>query len=114
MKIVINNKNEILSYCILGGLPNSIETQKEFPSQFETQKFIYDKDNDEILNNPNYIENRQEIETEIESFKKMLNDTDYKAIKYAEGIIPEEEYKEIREQRQLWRNEINKLEEIIR
>ena len=41
MKIVINDNNEILSYCVLGNLDNSIETLKEFPSQFETQKFIY-------------------------------------------------------------------------
>lgn len=47
---------------------------------------------------------------EIESLKQKLADTDYQAIKYAEGQISEEEYASIREQRQSWRNKINELE----
>lgn len=113
MKIVINKQNEIVSYCTVGGLGNSIETVKTFPSKFESKKFIYDKLNDEILDNPNYIENRYEIETQINEYKKLLSDTDYKAIKYAEGFISEEDYKETKEQRQFWRDEINRLEEEI-
>lgn len=114
MKIVINDKNEIVSYCIVGNLPSSIETTKEFPSKFESEKFIYNKETDEILNNPNYIENRYEIEAEINKYKKLLSDSDYKAIKYAEGVLTEEEYSETKQQRQSWRNKINELEEMIR
>ena len=55
MKIVINEKNEIISYCIIGNLDNSIETIKTFPSEFASKKFIYDKLNDEILNNPSAV-----------------------------------------------------------
>lgn len=47
----------------------------------------------------------------IQSKLGELQATDYKAIKYAEGLISEEEYKLIREQRQAWRDEINSLEQ---
>ena len=50
-------------------------------------------------------------EDRIVELKTMLFDTDYKAIKYAEGLISEEEYEIIKRQRQAWRNEINMLEE---
>lgn len=46
----------------------------------------------------------------IFNLKKNLSYTDYKAIKYAEGLISEEEYAEIKAQRQAWRDEINELE----
>lgn len=47
---------------------------------------------------------------EIEDLKQKLFDTDYQAIKYAEGQLSEDEYQPIKEQRQAWRDEINKLE----
>lgn len=49
-------------------------------------------------------------EEEIEMLKKKLSDTDYKAIKYAEGQLTEEEYGPIKQERQSWRNRINELE----
>lgn len=60
-------------------------------------------------------EKNQEPTTEqkIAEFKQMLADSDYKAIKYAEGIISDEEYEPIKAQRQEWRNEINILEESL-
>lgn len=47
---------------------------------------------------------------EIEGLKLELRETDYKAIKYAEGWISEEDYKLIKEDRQRIRNRINELE----
>lgn len=49
---------------------------------------------------------------QITQLKKQLSDTDYKAIKYSEGLITEEEYAPIKAQRQAWRDEINQLEVI--
>lgn len=49
-------------------------------------------------------------ELEIESLKQQLTDTDYIAIKYAEGWISEADYAPTKELRQNWRDEINKLE----
>ncbi len=46
----------------------------------------------------------------IEELKAQLAASDYKAIKFAEGWIPEEEYAPIREERQKLRGEINRLE----
>lgn len=47
---------------------------------------------------------------EIAQLKNQLLATDYKAIKYAEGAISEEDYAPIKAQRQQWRNRINELE----
>ena len=49
----------------------------------------------------------------VRELKKLLADTDYKAIKYAEGVLSEEEYAVVKEQRIAWRKEINELEAII-
>ena len=48
---------------------------------------------------------------EITQLKKQLSDTDYKAIKYAEDQLTEEEYSSTRSQRASWRARINKLQE---
>ncbi len=56
------------------------------------------------------------IETEsaaianIAELKKQLLDTDYKALKYAEGAISDADYADIKAQRQAWRDEINRIE----
>ena len=52
----------------------------------------------------------QAINREISELKKKLFDTDYKAIKYAEGLLTDEEYAEAKVQRELWRKRINELE----
>lgn len=51
------------------------------------------------------------IVNKINEIRQKLKSTDYQAIKYAEGLISEEEYASIKAQRQLWRDEINALEE---
>lgn len=53
---------------------------------------------------------RISAEEQIVMLKQNLADTDYKAIKYAEGLISDEEYGEIKALRQQWRDEINRLE----
>ncbi len=49
----------------------------------------------------------------IAELKKLLCDTDYKAIKYAEGVTSAEDYAPIKALRQSYRNEINELEKVI-
>lgn len=61
----------------------------------------------------------QEIKTiknnnRIVELKQKLQETDYKAIKYAEGELSQEEYAETKAQRRAWREEINKLEEELK
>lgn len=55
-----------------------------------------------------------EINRQIRGLKQKLFDTDYKAIKYSEGLLTDEEYAEVKAQRQEWRTEINKLEERLK
>lgn len=49
-------------------------------------------------------------EKKITELKQQLENTDYKAIKFAEGEISEEEYEPIKQQRKAWRLEINELQ----
>lgn len=46
----------------------------------------------------------------IDILKQKLIETDYQAIKYAEGVLTEEEYAETKERRRGWRARINELE----
>lgn len=48
---------------------------------------------------------------EILRLKRLLEESDYKALKYAEGELGEEEYSSTKEQRRLWRTQINALQE---
>lgn len=49
-------------------------------------------------------------EREIQVLKQKLVETDYKALKFAEGYLTEAEYAATKAQRQAWRDEINALE----
>ena len=55
-----------------------------------------------------------EINRQIRELKQKLSDTDYKAIKYSEGWLTDEEYAEVKAQREEWRSAINKLEERLK
>lgn len=50
------------------------------------------------------------VETQINELKEKLRETDYQAIKYAEGLISEEDYATTKKHRQEWRDKINELE----
>jgi len=56
---------------------------------------------------------KDQYRLEIQQLKKQLSDTDYKAIKYAEGQISESEYASVRELRQGYRDRINELEALL-
>ena len=65
---------------------------------------VIDYDNSEDLR-------KQEIKERIEELKNLLKETDYRAIKYAEGCYTAEEYQPYKELRQSYRDEINQLED---
>lgn len=50
---------------------------------------------------------------EIRDALEALRASDYKAIKYAEGLISAEEYEPIKAERQALRDKINELEEML-
>lgn len=56
---------------------------------------------------------KDQYRLEITQLKKSLSDTDYKAIKFAEGQISEEEYASVRAERQSYRDRINELEALL-
>ena len=56
---------------------------------------------------------RDQYRIEIQQLKKQLSDTDYKAIKFAEGQISEEEYASVKAERQGYRDRINELEALL-
>jgi len=56
---------------------------------------------------------KDQYRLEIQQLKKALSDTDYKAIKYAEGQISENEYASVKAERQGYRDRINELEALL-
>ena len=56
---------------------------------------------------------KDQYRLEIQQLKKQLSDTDYKAIKYAEGQLTEEEYASVKAERQGYRDRINYLEGLM-
>lgn len=46
----------------------------------------------------------------VQEYKQKLRETDYKAIKYAEGLISETDYAPIKAERENYRKAINSLE----
>ena len=76
--------------------------------QSDVNGFYYPKDvcpmkTQEMIDRDNAIQ-------EITQLKKLLSDSDYKAIKYAEGEINPEDYLPIKNQRAEWRAKINQLQ----
>lgn len=77
-------------------------------SSISDEDFMKLKNGDYIIRNFQIVQNFQK---QIDSLKRELEKTDYKAIKFAEGLISVSEYEPIKLQRQAWRDEINRLEE---
>ena len=55
-----------------------------------------------------------ETQIEIDKYKKLLEETDYKALKFIDGEFTEEEYAPIREERKSYRVKINELEDKLK
>ena len=107
------------------GIPEQgyYETIKEYPNGGKDVKWkvthpevkgrdAYDEYEDILVFVP--FSETEQANIDITVLKQQLRDTDYQAIKYAEGFISEEEYAPIKAQRQAWRERINELEEIVK
>ena len=84
-----------------------IEVTEEQLAKIQSGQLKYK--NGELVDNTSNIN----AMARIKELKQQLTDTDYKAIKYAEGLITDEEYEPIKSQRQAWRDEINELEKEV-
>lgn len=67
----------------------------------KNKQYDIDKDNMSVI-------------VKIDELKKKLQETDYKCLKYVDGALSKEEYEEVKELRQSYRDEINKLEETLK
>lgn len=67
---------------------------------------------EDILRYVKYSE-KELAEMEIDELKNKLFETDYVAIKIAEGVATKEEYAETLADRAIWRERINALEEVL-
>ncbi len=86
--------------------------QAEHPQNGKLYMPTYELKDNLIYNNWEEIDAPEvSKEDRIVELKQALLDTDYKAIKYAEGWLSAEEYEPTKLQRQEWREEINRLEE---
>lgn len=61
-----------------------------------------------------YNQEQKEQYARLAALKELLSGSDYKALKYSDGVLSEEEYAPVRVERQLWRNEINEIERTFR
>ena len=93
------------------------ETIKEYENGGKDVEWVVDiegvEEHDEYEDILVYIPytEKQLAEMHIGELKQKLADTDYQAIKYAEGELTDEEYAPMKAQRKVWRKEINELEE---
>ena len=67
-----------------------------------------------MLNNERFNAVRNNPHIKIKILKRRLAETDYQAIKYAEGEMTSTEFEPIRQKRAEWRKEINRLQEEIK
>ena len=81
-----------------------IESLKDGTRQFQIKQIPQKTEDEKLI---------EQYQSEIAELKKYLSDTDYKAIKFAEGEITESDYREDKSQRHDARTRINELESLI-
>lgn len=81
-----------------------IEAKEDGTRQFQIKQIPQKSEDEKVI---------EQYQSEIIELKKYLSDTDYKAIKFAEGEITESDYQEVKSQRHDARVRINELESLI-
>ena len=76
----------------------------------DSLKWKYEEEPKEEKQTPYEPTEKELLMQQINQKKWELSQTDYKAIKFAEGLITEEEYAPIKAERQAMRDEINALQ----
>lgn len=101
----LSEDNRILSVTYDEYAPKEQSRVENFP---EGNLVDYKYINGEFIHDP--LPKVVNNSARIAELKQNLADTDYIVIKIAEGVATWEDYPEIKEQRQAWRDEINQLE----
>ena len=81
-----------------------IESLEDGTRQFQIKQIPQKTEDEKLI---------EQYQSEIVELKKYLSDTDYKAIKFAEGEITESDYQDVKTQRHDARVRINELESMI-
>lgn len=102
MKLNIVN-NGLVAVPFNEGLPY-IEVSDEAFIKIVNGELVYK--NGQLVDNTKVLEANKRIE----ELKTLLKDTDYQAIKYAEGELTATEFAPMKQQRKAWREEIRELE----
>lgn len=109
---------KVLKYRLMTEVNYGTEEQPDIQQIFSDVSLDWSEANEELAKREAYngeytVEDdgvELTVEEQIAELKTQLAATDYKAIKYAEGWITEEEYAPIRAERQVIRDQINELE----
>ena len=115
MKINFDESEHVANYTDFpgAGVENSTEYTAEIPADFAENCHAYKLAGGVLTLDTAKQEAAQQAQTNaqrIGELKSLLFESDYKAIKFAEGRLTAEEYEPDRVQRQAWRDEINALE----
>ena len=113
MQIQTDENNRITGYATVGGFVDGAEVEtipEGFAEAFQPGKYRYE--NGKILEDPDFTPpaDNTALLNQIGELKAKLSETDYKALKYMEGWLTEEEYAPVKAQRQALRDQINELE----
>ena len=117
MKVnIITNKDKIITDVILSPLNNDLpiyEIENINDIHIGVAKLVKGKIEYNTIQLNKNIQKENYLQ-EINNYKMLLEQSDYKALKYFEGFITEEDYKPIKEERQSYRDKINELENLIK
>ena len=113
MQIQVDENGKITGYAAVGGFVGGIDIEtvpENFEKLFMPNRYIYESGL--ITEDPDFIPpvDNTVVLNEIGELKAELCATDYKALKYMEGWLTEEEYAPIKSLRQSLRDQINELE----
>lgn len=108
MKYSINYKDEQGNYAPKVLIADGMQTINPTRAMYEAAGYHY------VVQVPSEPTEEEVAEMQrlsrIAELKQLLAESDYKAIKYAEGWLTAEDYAATKAQRQAWRDEINELE----
>lgn len=113
MQIQVDENGKITGYAAVGGFVGGIDIEtvpENFEKLFMPNRYIYESGL--ITEDPDFTPpaDNTALLNQIGELKAKLSETDYKALKYMEGWLTEEEYAPIKAQRQALRDQINGLE----
>ena len=115
----LDSENRIIGWsCIpfFENLPSiEIEKPEEIILNFDMIiDGVYISKRTEFENNQAANKQIEKINYQIDILKEKLQETDYRLYKFIEGYYTAEEYEPYKIQRQTWRDEINRLEQLIK